>query len=73
MSFPFLHHLLIESEEEPKTEELRVAQRERADDERDRADTSEAPDEQHQHERRADKAAYLAKKLAERERSERDG
>ena len=63
----------IASEEEPKTEELRIAQRERADDERGRADTSETPDEHHQHERRADKADYLAEKLAERERSERDG
>ena len=32
---------------------------------------SETPDEVHQHERRAAKSAYLERKLAERERSEK--
>lgn len=60
------------AEEEPKTEELRQAQDERAGDERERAETSERPKERDQHRRRADKASYLAEKLAERERSERE-
>lgn len=60
------------ADEEPKTEELKTSQRERATEERERADTSTTPDERHQHERRSAKADYLAEKLAERERSERE-
>lgn len=56
---------------EPTTGELRRLQRERATDEHEAIDGSITDDEAHQHERRADKAAYLAEKLAERERSER--
>ena len=56
---------------EPTTEELRRAQQERTTDEHEAIDTSVTPDEEHQHRRRADKSAYLERKLAERERSER--
>ena len=58
---------------EPTTEELRRVQHERTTEEHEAIDTSVTPDEEHQHQRRADKAAYLERKLAERERSERDG
>jgi hypothetical protein len=54
------------------TRELRVDQRERKTSERERAADSITPDEEDQHRRRADKAAYLERKLAERERSERE-
>jgi hypothetical protein len=57
---------------EPNTEELRRKQDERATDEHEAIDQSITQDEADQHARRGDKAAYLAKKLAERERSERE-
>ena len=57
---------------EPTTEELRRAQQERATEEHEAIDTSLTPDEEDQHRRRAAKSAYLERKLAERERSERD-
>ena len=55
---------------DPKTEELRIEeiQRERA--EREQARDAEMPTEEHTHERRAEKHAYLREKLAERARSE---
>ena len=59
-------------EKEPKTGELRKAQRERETTEHELAETSIDPAEERQHRRRADKASYLEEKLAERERSERD-
>ena len=54
------------------TRQLRREQAERTDEERGRATGSITPDEEDQHRRRADKAAYLERKLAERERSERE-
>ena len=57
---------------EPSTRELKQAQEEKATGEHEAIETSETPDEAHQHDRRAAKSAYLARKLAERERSERD-
>ena len=60
------------SDEEPKTGELRQVQDERETAEHELADHAELPDEERQHRRRADKAAYLKEKLAERERSERE-
>jgi hypothetical protein len=57
------------------TEELRAQQTRRARAERAAAERAEqADDEQdaHTHDRRAEQAAYLAGRLAERERSERD-
>jgi hypothetical protein len=59
------------AKKEPTTGELRRLQQETATDEHLAIDQSATVDEAHQHERRADKAAYLAEKLAERERSER--
>jgi hypothetical protein len=59
------------SKREPTTEELRRAQRERATEEHQAIGSSETPDEEHQHRRRAEKSAYLERMLAERERSER--
>ncbi len=50
---------------------LRGKQRERKTEETEKLPTSLTPAEEAQHRRRADKAAYLEEKLAERERSER--
>jgi hypothetical protein len=57
--------------ENPITEELKVTQLEREQAERQRARTVPDDDEAAQHERRADKARYLAEKLEERAASER--
>ena len=59
------------SDPDPKTEELKSTQRERERAERKRADTAPDEDEAAQHERRAEKARYLAEKLEERAESER--
>jgi hypothetical protein len=56
---------------EPTTEELRHTQRERATEEHEAIPSSLTPEEERQHRRRAAKSAYLERKLAERERSER--
>ena len=56
---------------EPTTEELRLAQQERATGEHEAIPDSITPEEELQHRRRADKSAYLERKLAERQRSER--
>jgi hypothetical protein len=56
---------------EPTTEELRLAQRERATEEHEAIPDSITPEEERQHRRRADKSAYLERKLAERQRSEK--
>jgi len=55
---------------EPTTQELRAVQREREETERDAARDAPTEDAERAHERRADKAAYLEEKLAEKERSE---
>ncbi|MDP9228496.1 MAG: hypothetical protein M3M99_05515 [Actinomycetota bacterium] len=57
---------------EPTAKELRQVQDERATGEHEAIDQSATPDEAEQHKRRAAKSAYLARKLAERERSERE-
>jgi hypothetical protein len=59
------------SKREPTTEELQQVQHERTTDEHEAVDTSLTPDEARQHERRADKSAYLERMLARRARSER--
>jgi hypothetical protein len=59
--------------DEEDTERLRAETLQRELLERAAAEKADEPEEEHQHERRADKAAYLEEKLAERERSERDG
>jgi hypothetical protein len=56
-----------------ESEELRAKQRERKTEELEALPGSITADEADQHRRRADKAAYLEEKLAERERSERRG
>ena len=60
-------------EQEPTTEELQAVQHERTTDEHEAVDTSMTQDEAQQHQRRADKSAYLERMLAERARSERRG
>ncbi|MBA2546737.1 MAG: hypothetical protein H0V15_07645 [Solirubrobacterales bacterium] len=57
---------------DPSTRELKQTQQEKATGEHQAIETSDTPDEAHQHDRRAEKSAYLARKLAERERSERE-
>jgi hypothetical protein len=59
-------------DKEPTTEELRHKQRERTTEEHRAITQSFTPDEERQHRRRAAKSAYLERKLAERERSERE-
>jgi hypothetical protein len=56
---------------EPTTEELQRVQHERTTEEHEAVDASATPDEEHQHQRRADKSAYLERMLAKRARSER--
>lgn len=55
---------------DPKTEELRVEQIQRASEEREAADTAEMPADRLAHARRAEKAEYLKGKLAERAAAE---
>ena len=55
---------------DPKTEEMQLEQIQRERTERVQADDAPEPAEEHAHERRADRAAYLRDKLAERARSE---
>ena len=57
--------------EDPITEELKLSQLEREQAERRRAHDVPDEDEAAQHERRAEKARYLAEKLEERAESER--
>ena len=57
---------------EQTTEELRQLQQERTTDEHEALERAATPDEADQHKRRAAKSAYLERKLAERERSERE-
>ena len=55
---------------DPKTEELRIEQIQREHSEREQAGEAPEKAEEHTHERRADRAAYLKSKLDERARSE---
>jgi hypothetical protein len=55
---------------DPKTEELRLEQIQRAREARERERQADDRPEQHTEERRADKADYLRKKLAERAKAE---
>ncbi|MDP9135733.1 MAG: hypothetical protein M3N56_13020 [Actinomycetota bacterium] len=55
---------------DPKTEEMQLDQLQRERTERDQAGDAAEPEEEKTHERRADRAAYLRDKLAERARSE---
>ena len=58
--------------EVPTTEELRVRQMKREEDARVRADESPEEADTQQFDRRAEKAAYLKRKLEERAEAERD-
>jgi hypothetical protein len=58
-------------EEDPTTQELRLAQLRREAEEREHAEHGVTEDDTEQHERRADKAAYLRHKLEQRAESER--
>jgi hypothetical protein len=58
--------------EEPETKEMRIEQDERERSEREHARDADQPTEEHTHERRASKHAYLRSKLAERARSEEE-
>jgi hypothetical protein len=58
---------------DPKTEELTTDQLSREAIERERARVAEQSAEEHAHERRADKAAYLREKLDERADAEDKG
>ncbi len=55
---------------DPKTEEMRLEQLQRERTEREQAGDASEPAEERAHERRADRAAYLKRKLDERARSE---
>jgi hypothetical protein len=59
------------SDDEPTTQELKVQQLQRELAERKRAEEADTDEGSGSHERRADKAEYLRKKLEEREESER--
>lgn len=63
---------LTSMEEDPTTQELRISQLQRELAERKRAERGHTEDDTEQHERRADKAHYLAEKLEQRARAERD-
>lgn len=55
---------------DPKTEEMRLEQIQRAREEREREHETDERPAQHSAERRADKAEYLREKLAERAKAE---
>ena len=59
-------------DEDPTTQELRLEQIRREGAEREEAKDSPSEDEAEQHARRAEKADYLKRKLAERAESERE-
>jgi len=59
--------------EDPETKELRLEEIARERSEREQAEEAQLPKEERQHERRADKHAYLRSKLEERARSEEEG
>ena len=61
-----------QDEDHTETHELRREQEERETREHQLLERSELSDEADQHARRRDKAAYLAEKLAERERAEEE-
>ena len=59
-------------EEDPTTQELRLDQLRREEEERQEAKEAPAEPEAEQHGRRAEKAAYLKEKLEERAEAERE-
>jgi hypothetical protein len=59
-------------DEDLTTQELKVRQLQREEEERRRAKEADTDDGTGSHQRRADKAEYLREKLEEREKAERD-
>jgi hypothetical protein len=59
-------------EEDPTTQELRIAQLNREAAERDRAERARTDDDAEAHAKRADKNAYLRQRLEERAEAERE-
>jgi hypothetical protein len=62
---------MADTDDEPTTEELRAVQASRESRERSAAERADSEDETAQHDRRAEKSAYLKEKLDEREEAER--
>ena len=62
----------MDGPDDPSTEELRIGQAAREEREREAAERAEVDQEAAQHDRRAEKSAYLRSKLEERERAERE-
>jgi len=62
---------MADTEDEPTTEELHAVQAAREVRERRAAERSDSEEETAQHDRRAEKSAYLKEKLEEREEAER--
>jgi len=62
---------MADKDDEPTTEELRAVQVSRESRERDAAEHADSDEETAQHDRRAEKSAYLREKLEEREEAER--
>jgi hypothetical protein len=60
------------NDEDPTTQELRVRQMKREEDARLESERAPVEEDTAQFDRRADKAAYLKRKLEERERAERE-
>jgi hypothetical protein len=60
------------SDPDPTTQELRIRQAKREEDARVQADRRPEDEDTAQFDRRADKAAYLKRKLEEREQAERE-
>jgi hypothetical protein len=60
------------SDEDPTTQELRIRQAQREEQERRQAEEEPTDDGTEKHARRADKADYLKRKLEERARAERE-
>ena len=56
-------------DDQPTTQELKVVQLDKLQAEREQAQRAEDEKAEHTHERRADRAAYLAEKLDEQERA----
>lgn len=62
---------MADSDDEPTTGELRAVQVSRESQERRAAEQADTEEETAQHDRRAEKSAYLREKLEEREEAER--
>ena len=62
---------MADPDDEPTTGELRAVQVSRESQERKAAEQSDSDEETAQHDRRAEKSAYLREKLEEREEAER--